>query len=511
MILWTALAAAGSVMLLSTTNQLTQEVASVPLLWMLPLITYLLTFVICFDKESWYDRRVFGPLLAVSATVAVIVLSRSPSPSLMVQLVVYLAVLFTTCMVCHGELVRRRPEPRHLTAFFMAMSIGGAVAGLFVAVLAPVIFVGFWEFQVVLAACCWVGALAMGSRTPALGRWGMYAGAGALSIALGLQVADARSGAVFQERSFYGVLRVVDGRDALGARRSLVSGRTLHGRQYLDPGRGALTTAYYGPGSGVALAILNHARRPGPGNDPFRVGVVGLGVGTLAAYGRAGDQFTFYELDPNVVDIARRYFSFLSDTKATVRVVVGDARMQMERELVAGGAERFDVLVVDAFTGDAVPVHLLTEECMVTYLRRLNRGGLVAIHVSNRSLDLDRVVRGLAARFGMRIARVSTPADPAAGTSGADWAILGAPGNSIFRNPAVAEATGDWPFGWVTPAFAAERLHISEGEVESRVGAGTLTVGHDRTGQRLVRIEVEGPAVTWTDDQSSIWEVFRLR
>jgi SAM-dependent methyltransferase len=317
----------------------------------------------------------------------------------------------------------------------------------------------------------------------------------------------ARSGALFRERSFYGVLQVVEVDDALGARRSLVSGRTLHGRQFLQTDRRTTATAYYAPTTGVGLAINNHPQRLHPN---FSVGVVGLGVGTLAAYGRPGDRFTFYELDPNVVAVAKRYFTFLSDSRADVRVVVGDARLQMEHELVAGNAERFDMLVVDAFTGDAVPVHLLTAECMATYLRRLKPDGLIAFHISNRSLDLGRVVRGLAQQFRLQVALVNSPPDPATAASSAIWMILGPAGHPIFRQNQVAAATGDWPYGWVTPAFAAERLRITEAEVENRVRAGAIPVGRDRTGQRLVRIEVEDPAVSWTDDRSGIWEILRL-
>jgi hypothetical protein len=519
--LWTALAAAGSVMLLATTNQITQEVASVPLLWMLPLIIYLITFIICFDRERWYDRRVFGPFLAATMTVAVSVLARQTAPYFWIQLVVYLATLFAGCMVCHGELVRLRPDPRYLTGFYMALSIGGALGGLLVGLVAPMVFSGFWEFQVALAGCCWIGALAAlsdrrwrGDRRLMWGRLGVGAALVALSVALGLQVEVARSGAVFRERSFYGVLRVVEVHDALGARRSLVSGRTLHGRQFLQSDRRRLATTYYAPATGVGLAINNHPHRLAPSvaaDNSFSVGVVGLGVGTLAAYGRPGDRITFYELDPNDIDIANRYFTFLGDSPASVRVIVGDARLQMERELAAGNADRFDVLVVDAFTGDAVPVHLLTAECMATYLRRLKPDGLIAIHVSNRSLDLGRVVRGLARLFKLRVALVSTPSDPATASTSANWMILGAPGHSIFQEGPVATANGDWPYGWVTPAFAAERLRISEAEVENRVRAGAIPVGKDRSGQRLVRIEVEDSPVIWTDDRSGIWEVLRLK
>ena len=383
-LLWLGLATCGSVLLLGTTNQITQEIAVMPFLWIAPLSLYLLTFILTFESDRWYRRGIFGVLAGVLAPVTCAVVSLSVAISVWKQMAVYLAALLATCMVCHGELARSRPSPRHLTTFYLAIAAGGALGGVFAAIVAPRIFTEYTEYLIGLSAACVLGFLGW-MRSGALAQWTgrnfavrlplmalMFGGLISLYAAF-----NNKQPGIEARRNFYGILRVDEpGADKNGRYRRLTHGRVQHGLQYLDAGKRAWPTTYYGPHSGVALAIdaLPH---------PRRVAVVGLGAGTLAAWGRTGDTYRFYEINPNVETIAHKWFTFLSDSKAKVEVALGDARIQMEQELAAGQTHDFDLIAVDAFSGDAIPMHLLTAECAEIYRRRLAPGGILALHISN--------------------------------------------------------------------------------------------------------------------------------
>src|SRR3954468_19295695 len=325
---WLALSAAGSVMLLSVTNHLTQNVASVPLLWLLPLPLYLATFIIAFQGKGWYQPRFMWPLALIAlGGMSWLLVDADYHYDLKLQLGVFLPGLFIGCLFCHGELYRSRPAPRHLTAFYLVISAGGAIGGLLVAVVAPLVFNGYYELGVGLTAL----ALLASFRLMSAGRVAYALG---LLVLLGVAGSAAYDGFRSQKdvlvstRSFYGVLRVkeygVPG-DTSHLRR-LVHGTIMHGEQYMEPGMRDLLTTYYTEPSGIGAAIASKQ------NHPVRVGVVGLGTGTIAAYGRKGDVFRFYEIDPHVLEIARRDFTFLGDSAAKIEVALGDARLSLERE-----------------------------------------------------------------------------------------------------------------------------------------------------------------------------------
>ncbi|HEV2687926.1 MAG TPA: fused MFS/spermidine synthase, partial [Bryobacteraceae bacterium] len=374
---WVGLAACGSTLLLATTNQISQEIAVNPFLWVAPLAVYLLTFVLAFDGERWYRRGYFAVGIGIAAPAGCAMLIAGTALSLGMQLAAYLAVLFVACMVCHGELAVSRPAPRYLTAFYLSIAAGGALGGVFVALIAPHVFTEFSEYPIGLGAAC---ALGFGGwlRSGAIAEWtsknfavrvpmmAMLLG-GLTSTWASLTLGD--QPALASKRNFYGILRVTERTDVGGPRRELRHGRILHGSQFLNAKRD-LATTYYGPHSGAAT-VLNALDKPNR-----RVAIVGLGAGTMAAWGRPGDTFRFYEINPDVERMARTWFTFLQDSRARTEVVLGDARVQLERELAADQSQDFDVIAVDAFSSDSIPMHLLTTECGDVYRQRVGPGGV---------------------------------------------------------------------------------------------------------------------------------------
>ena len=435
--LWAGLAACASTLLLAFTGHMTLNIAAIPFLWVLPLALYLLSFVLCFEASGWYRRWLFLPLLAAGLAAVCITLSRS-NPSIWSLIPLYSATLFAACMVCHGELARSKPHPRHLTGFYLMLALGGALGGVLVGLLAPNAFDDLYELPLGMVALCLFVTLALlRDRTSLLhGRWGAAARLVflALIVALGVQLArtyrDNSADTRVTLRNFYGVINVRDSGEGPDAMRVLSHGTIIHGKQFLEEDRRDWPTTYYGPTSGVALAILD-ARAHGP----VRVGVVGLGAGTLAAYGRAGDVFRFYDINPQVVDLARSEFSFLKDSPARVEVQLGDARLSLERE----SAQNFDVLALDAFSSDAIPVHLLTAEAIRTYLRQLRPGGVLAVHISNRYLDLVPVVQQAARHLSLELREVDNDDDDEMGVYRSDWLLLSA-SPAAFGGPLLREA-----------------------------------------------------------------------
>jgi hypothetical protein len=466
---WVALAAAGSTVLLATTNQISQEIAVNPFLWVAPLAIYLLTFVLTFERDRAYHRIGFAVAVGVLAPAGCIVQSAAIAVSLGVQLAVFLVALFIACMVCHGELARSRPSPGYLTAFYLAIAGGGALGGVFVALISPRVFTEFSEYPVGLAAACLLG-FAGWAREGALSHWTGRNFAVRLPLMALLTggftavVATATAGnqpALAKDRNFYGILRVSENIDGNGLKRELKHGRILHGFQYLKSPKRAWPTTYYGPHSGVAMA-LNALDRPNR-----RVAVVGLGAGTMAAWGRRGDTFRFYEINPAVEGIARNWFSYLSDSAARTEVVLGDARVQLDLELARGQSHDFDAIAVDAFSSDAIPIHLLTAECADLYARRLAPGGLLLLHISNLSLNLEPVVEGLAQHLGWKSVFLVSRKDEETGESSAEWVLV-----------------------------------TSNAEFLERSGLGRA--GVQWTGKAPVPI-------TWTDDFASLWHVLDFR
>ncbi len=439
--LWVALPACSSALLLAITNHISQNIASVPLLWVIPLSLYLLSFILCFDSRRWYPRNFF--LRALGLALASMAYALSPSFAglpFKLQIVLFCVGLFVCCMFCHGELVRLKPDPAHLTLFYLMISLGSALGAVFVALLAPHVFTWYYELEIALGACA-VLVLLVHHRDPESPfynarwqpAWLIVVGLVAVLIAsLFVTAREQAATATLTVRNFFGVLRVVDMKapnvvfvagqaaqplDEDPRYRKLMNGTIDHGLQFLAPDRRRLPTTYYGPESGVGVA-LRAAREGGA----LRVGLIGLGAGTLAAYGRPGDRYTFYEINPLVVQVAQHEFSFLQDSGATINIVLGDARLSLEREPPQG----FDVLVVDAFSGDSIPVHLLTEQAFTLYFCHLRAEGVLAVHISNQFLNLEPVVQAAAAALNKEAVLINFgTGDNRSGTYPATWILVG--------------------------------------------------------------------------------------
>jgi hypothetical protein len=426
---WLLLAAAGSMLLISTTNQLTQNVAAVPFLWILPLAVYLLSFIICFESPRWYHRGLFLRLLAVTlASLAYVLYDIQESVPITVAIPLFTAGLFIACMFCHGELSRLKPATSQLTSFYLMIALGGALGAIFTGLVAPRVFTGIHEFPLslflVAALAVWINW-----REGLSARLLWVTVAVAMMAALIAEVHSYHKDARVMMRSFYGSLRVVEAVRGGGMTRTLYHGIVQHGAQYLDRAKRMAPTTYFGPQSGGGLALRFCCE------GPKRVGVIGLGAGTLAAYGNAGDAFRFYELNPQVIELAKSQFSFLSDSKASVTIVTGDARLSLERE----NEPPYDVFLADAFSGDAIPVHLLTREAFGLYLRHLKPAGILAVHVSNQYLDLAPVVAQLASAYGLTARWVHSQKDDEQLYAQADW-ILMSRDTEFFARPEIASA-----------------------------------------------------------------------
>jgi len=419
---WFSLAMIASMLLLATTNQVCLDVAVIPFLWVIPLALYLLTFIFCFDGEHWYRRRLFLAVALVTMPMAWFLTLLPANGSLLLQLGIYFAALFSGCMFCHGELVRLKPESRYLTLFYLTISAGGSCGGLFVGLLAPAVFIEYFEFQLAIVGFVLLALFVLLRESinvrarkavglTAMVVWGLGL---ALFVAMGRH--DARYLDI--DRNFYGTLKVERevARGSYRAPRLLIHGRIVHGAQNVaSANRRMEPTTYYGRQSGVGVAFAHVNRKP-----QRHVGVIGLGIGTLATYGREGDRFRFYEINPAVVDFAKSYFTFLAKCPAEHTCVVGDARLELERE----APQAFDLLVLDAFSGDAIPVHLLTREAFAVYLQHLSPEGLLACHISNVHFDLLPVLAGIADELGLAVTQIDSEGNPAAFQTDATWVIL---------------------------------------------------------------------------------------
>jgi hypothetical protein len=468
--LWILLSACASLLLLAITSQITQEVAAIPFLWVLPLSIYLLSFVLAFSSKRWYQRKPFGLLLLLT-TGGWVYITIVPYANLILQIAIYNLLLFAATMICHGELYALRPQASALTQFYLLNSIGGAAGALFVNLAAPFIFPVFWEHYFGIA-CVWI-LLAVLSFQPtgprAEARFGLFTGASALAVtifAVFLLLITA-SGSLFVRRNFYGVVHV--NRTLLGAQQSLanklVHGSTAHGFQYLDANLLRVPTSYYGKDSGVGLAILNNPRY-GAG---LRVGVLGLGVGTLAAYGQPQDSYRFYEINPVVIDLANGQdglFSFVKDSPAHIQIIEGDARLSLEKELAAQQANNFNILVLDTFSSDSIPVHLVSQQAFGIYLQNLAPDGLLAANISNIRLDLRPVLFQLAQAYHLQMAVIeheSDKNDPSNFPS--TWVLL-------TRNPGLLAA----------PAIANQNAGLTGFRTDTRL---------------------------WTDDYSNLFQILK--
>ena len=546
--LWLALPAIASALLLAVTNHVSQNVAAIPLLWIAPLSLYLLTFILCFEGRGWYRRFPYLPLLAVFLGAMAMAMDGFDKAPISVVIGMFLLGLFSCCMVCHGELVQLKPDPKYLTHFYLTISAGGALGGLLVAFVAPHVFNSFYEFPLGLIACAvltlialranpdpdWfrlflppvqlvLAAVAVGlagyfgyarhekvigwahdlAHLVAKGwtppdsydnysiqvaflivsvivlallrldwrfRWvrsmggrstfGIEVVAMMISGYLAYQLGQSTTGHRLMIRNFYGGLKITDTGPVTGfdSVRRLTHGTINHGEQFLNVARRDQPTTYYGPDTGVGIAVRDKGR-----SRAIRVGVIGLGTGTIAAYGRLGDYYRYYEINPLVPKIsnagAASQFTFLTDCKCQVDVAMGDARLSLERD----PPQNFDVLAVDAFSSDSIPVHLLTKEAMQLYFRHLKPDGILAVHISNRYLDLQPVIDGETKATGHVARLVDTEDDTSQDVFGATWVLVTAP----------------------DPGFDSEIISGST-KIESK---------------RKVRL--------WTDDYSNLYEILK--
>jgi len=441
--LWIALSATASLFLLSVTNQVSQEVAVIPFLWIVPLSLYLLSFILAFSGDRGYNRRLYAALFILSAGLTLYVMLNATSLHVYWQILGYCLLLFSACMLCHGELYRLRPAAGHLTTFYLMVSIGGAIGGIFVNLVAPLIFNGYWEFFVGLAMTVAILLTVLRAERSAeqtsidLAARARFVFTVFALVTVLLAVLDASfSGALFSRRNFYGVIRVrelvPDG--ASSPAYVMSHGITAHGLQFIDPALRSLPTTYYVPEAGAGLAILNHPRN----GEGLRVGMLGVGAGTLAAYGEPGDVYRLYEINPDVIALAEGqggYFSFIHDSPAQVTMVPGDARLSLQAELDAGQAQGFDVLVLDTFSSDSIPVHLVTEEALGLYIAHLAPDGVIAAHITNLHLDLQPVFWALAKHYNLQMVRVEYAGD-AQGGYASHWVLLARDAN-VLTVPAI--------------------------------------------------------------------------
>ncbi|MGH9733105.1 MAG: spermidine synthase [Candidatus Acidiferrales bacterium] len=550
-VLWLALAACSSALLLAVTNHITRNIASVPFLWILPLGLYLLSFMLCFDARGGYQRGLFLRLLGIA--IGGMAYALAPSFAGLpwkVMIGLFCAGFFVCCMFCHGELERLKPAPEHLTSFYLMVALGGALGAIFVALVAPAIFSGYYELHVALGLCA-ILVLVVHYRDPQspfygkklnLG-WLVMAGLAVAAIAsLFVMAREQASGARLMVRNFYGELRVIgsnepaDAPDHAGAVaqprastgesplkqdlrfRKLMNGTIDHGLQFLSPALRRAPTTYYGMGSGIGIALqaageghsamvgsagaavdkagpvrakaeassaraapdkagsaraapdkagsaravmpvqaLQHA----PQARALHVGAIGLGIGTIATYGRAGDSYTFYEINPLVEKVAEQQFTFLRDSPAKIEIILGDARLSLEREQ----PQNFDVLVVDAFSGDSIPVHLLTRQAFELYFRNLKPDGVLAVHISNQYLNLEPVVAAAASALGRE---------------------------AVIVNHQISVGEGVYPSSWIL------------------IGSRNGFLGRSQIEQAGEILPANVPASQlWTDDYSSLWRVLK--
>jgi len=466
--LWLGLAAAASTLLLTVTNLLTQNIAPMPLLWVVPLSIYLLTFILCFERGLWYQRWVFLPLLPFA--LYWLASHTETIETAQVKLVVPLicASLFVCCMVCHGELARLKPPVEQLTSFYLSLSAGGALGGVFVALIAPHLFSALYEYPisylavgVLVLIVFWrerenwwnkrVGPLKIAEWTWSAALVGMLA----LSFYGGREMWLELRNSTARARNFYGALLVEDLQDEHKIRQ-LSHGTITHGVQILDSQYRHVATTYYGRESGAGLAYRVLESR-----GPVKLGVVGLGTGTMATYGRGGDTIRFYDLNPAVVKIAQNNFTFLSDSPAHIDVVLGDARLSLANE----HSQHFDMLVIDAFAGDAIPVHLLTHEAFSIYWRHLKPDGVLAVHVSNQYLNLAPIVALDARARQYPVWRVDNDAEDALDIYESTW-VLVSRNSSVFDDSLFKD--------------------------------------------RLTEVKIPNGLQSWTDDFTSLWRILQI-
>ena len=432
-VIWLVLSATGVIALIATTSAMTQNIPPVPFLWILPLVIYLLSFVITFNYSNWYVRWYWLVLFLVSSLIALFMFFIGSQFDIMTQVVMYSLILLAVCMLCHGELESLKPGTENLTLFYVYMALGGVTGSLFVNLIAVKWFSLYYEFILCLVLTAGVfiwrlfipkGRVETKRQAYMMSGFTLVTMAGLSTVFFNLDNQYAATD-VAKARNFYGILSVKDINNAQHQERRLVDGTTSHGTQSLIDGEQNIPKSYYRQGTGAHQAILLSTK------PSQKVGVVGLGAGTLAAYGRVGDSYRFYELNPAVKRMAQQYFSYLSDSPANVDIVMGDARQSLQNELQHAQQQNFDVLVIDAFSGDSIPMHLLTEQALELYWQHMAKQGVLAFHISNSHLDLTPVLKAHQQTFNAQTLFIKTAAS---GTESHDalWVLM-AKDSNVFN------------------------------------------------------------------------------
>ena len=432
-LLWCALSAAGSILLLGISNHVTQNISSIPLLWVVPLALYLLTFILCFDGQGWYKRKAFMIAAGVwLAAMGATLITPDLKFALKFQIALFFSGLFVVCMFCHGELTLAKPAPKYLTRFYLMIALGGALGAILTGIVAPLALPAYYEFEIglTLAALLLLLRTLASKNRIAITLAGLLV-AGGIGVTI-TQIITSSRDAIFTGRNFYTVLRVKEygmaGDDQHS--RVLVHGVINHGEQFLAPEYRRAATRYYGSGSGIGRALTAKYDLA-----VLKVGILGLGAGAVTVYARQQDHWRMYEINPMVPEIARREFSYLADSPAKIDVVLGDGRLAIEREAAQG----YDLLAMDAFSSDSVPAHLITSEAISAYQRHLKPDAILAIHVSNRFLDLAPVIRELAVKHGFHGVIVYET-----GATTSDWILL-SKSKAMLEHPKIKEVAQELP------------------------------------------------------------------
>lgn len=439
---WLALSSTGVILLLTITNATTQNIPPVPFLWVLPLVIYLATYIFSFSRKNFYHRWMTASFFVLSSICTAILYHTNAIFDIYTQLVIYSITLATGCMICHGELAKSSPKEEHLTKYYLNISLGGFLGGLFVSVISPIAFNEFLEFPIGILLT--MSLLLMGSiRTSYQESLFSIIRAKQLALFFGIVSfvgmfsylnTSYKKFDVLTSRNFYGTLSVKDIEVEGIKERRLVDGMTSHGAQSLDPEIKHLPIAYFSHKSGIGI-VLTELKK----SANLNMGVIGLGTGTLSAYGEQGDNIEFFELNPNVVRVAKNYFTYLSDSKANITITLGDGRLSLTKR--PEDSPLFNVLVIDAFSSDTIPKHLLTLESFQLYWQNLSKDGVLALHISNNYIDLLPVVKAAASKMGMQLMYFSQSNSAEDGTS-ADWMIM-TNNQSLISNRVLANKSND--------------------------------------------------------------------
>lgn len=405
---WLLLTALSSALLLTTTQVMMQNVIGLPLLWVIPLALYLISYIIVFSHARWYFPSAWVALF-FGLSAVIIYIPTHHQLTLLIQVIAYMLLLFSGCMICHGELFRCKPDKQHLTFYYLMIAVGGVIGGVFVNLVSPLIFNEWWDFYgTILLILLYVICVPVFKASRCESRFKK----GLLPISLlgfacliGLLVSnlkEAHRDVILVHRNFLGKFEIAE-RNQNQSDRYLIlrHGNILHGQQYLAPDKRMIPTTYYNQKSGLGATIdflrynnINTAKH-------LHIGAIGLGAGTIAALAHKGDSIRFYEIDPDIEIVAKDYFFYLRDSVATIDIVINDGRLALAKELQTSGSQQYDLIAVDAFNGDAIPLHLLTKEAFKIYLSHLSENGILAFHISSRYVDLYPPLQALAAESGL--------------------------------------------------------------------------------------------------------------